>query len=133
MKMKKKKKFLWASVHDMTSDQTKELLELGSVVYLKDIDRKLYDEMCNLKFTSVLCDIAYDLGLYMDDGYIVVQPAGSPALQAWIGNVLEGKISGDNDVWYSFSDRVSEDVTLPDGSVKKVSMFRHKGWIKLER
>jgi len=31
---------------------------------------------------------------------------------------------------YAFSKRVSEEVKQPDGTVKKVSVFKHEGWIK---
>jgi hypothetical protein len=29
---------------------------------------------------------------------------------------------------FADSDRISEDIPQPDGSVKKISTFRHKGW-----
>lgn len=31
--------------------------------------------------------------------------------------------------WYSYSERVSQEETLPDGSVKKTNVFRHVGFI----
>ena len=31
---------------------------------------------------------------------------------------------------YAFSERVSEDAVQPDGSVRKVAVFRHKGFIE---
>ena len=30
---------------------------------------------------------------------------------------------------YSFTERVSVEETLPDGSVKKSSVFKHAGWV----
>lgn len=32
---------------------------------------------------------------------------------------------------YSFSERVSVETTLPDGSVQKTAVFRHVGWVKV--
>jgi hypothetical protein len=32
---------------------------------------------------------------------------------------------------YSFSERVSQEEQQPDGSVKKVNIFRHAGWVQV--
>jgi hypothetical protein len=42
---------------------------------------------------------------------------------------IAASIIGTGRVIFADSDRVSEDILQPDGSVKKVSIFKHKGWI----
>ena len=49
-----------------------------------------------------------------------------PALQPWLTEALfrAGVLP-----LFAVSDRVSEEKTLPDGSVRKVNVFRHLGWV----
>lgn len=48
----------------------------------------------------------------------------------WQGGLLSsGRDAPPIATMYSFSERVSEEQTMPDGTVKKVNTFRHGGWV----
>lgn len=61
-----------------------------------------------------------------DIGVCLVMIGGAP----WFMSVLEKELLevGCNPI-YAFSQRVSEEVTLPDGTVEKRNVFRHEGFV----
>lgn len=70
---------------------------------------------------------AYALSLIaLEEGYPRAMVGGFGALMGPLERAL-------NDLGitpiFAFSERVSEEVTLPDGTVRKVSRFRHLGWV----
>jgi hypothetical protein len=54
---------------------------------------------------------------------------GAPYLMPALDDVLFEHFS--IEPLYSFSERVSEEVVQPDGSVRKVNTFRHAGWVEI--
>lgn len=63
---------------------------------------------------------------YINNDVAFAMVGGAP----WFMSVLETKLR-DKHVMpiYAFTQRVSEEVTLPDGTVKKWNVFRHEGFI----
>ena len=125
------KKFIWCSVHTPSAEQIAELQSAwgmeGELVYLKDIYPSLQE------FLNNCTDSYYDLIQHAKDLHevarseyaILVQPGGSQAFQYVLGKIAMTNLHK-NAVLYAFSERVSEDIPQEDGSVKKVSYFKHK-------
>ena len=124
------KKVLWASPHNMTEEQIKSLGDV-EIIYLKDSLPKLHKRLCNMQIDSNRENLVYELAAHArrvlgtPEGELplVYQPAGDPKFQYLVGMI---------DVFqpvYAFSKRISEDIEQPDGSIKKVSTFKHEGWI----
>jgi len=120
-------KFVWCSPHTPTEEQ---LSELGTdIQYLKDIDPELMATISNLKPSDDLYSVAKALLHQFDHDTVLLQPAGSPAFQFNLGKVYaRGNATELPIVMYAMSERVSEDIPQPDGSIKKVSIFKHLGW-----
>ena len=125
-----KKKFIWASAHQPTKEQLNYLNLKGDIIYLKDIAPNIFNELTNLKLDSDLEGLASSL-VTIAKKHTLVQPAGSPAFQAVLGMYRASHIYGDFGLWYAYSERVSQDMPQPDGSVKKISIFQHKGWVEV--
>lgn len=123
-------KYLWASPHNPTEAQLKELSVLnGKVVLLKDINPDLFGRLSNLQFDTDLDKLAGELlSFAMANCDFLVQPAGSPAFHMRLGitNVNSGM---EMPILFAFSKRVSKDVENPDGSVTKTVVFNHEGFI----
>ena len=129
--------FIWAAAHEMTPEQESTLN--GSIKMLKDIDPQLHNELCNLSKDSDLVGLVWDLLKIAEDA-ILVQPAGSPVFQNTLGVVSIMKRIGSSldairiavdtqRIIYAYSKRVSQDIPQPDGSIKKISTFKHEGWV----
>ena len=125
--MAKENTFLWASVHQPTSQQIESL---GKVFMLQDVNPGLLSKLGNIQQDSDLHALAVELIKYArDNDSTLVQPAGSPAFHVVLGKRLAGILATDRpSVIFSYSKRVSYDVVLPEGT-KKVSYFKHEGWI----
>ncbi len=118
--------YVWCSPHTPTAEQ---LNDLGTVVYLKDIDKDLFNTISNLKVGDKLYSIAKALLYKFDHHTVLLQPAGSPAFQFELGKVYaRGNATELPIVMYAVSERVSQDIPQPDGTIKKVSIFKHLGW-----
>lgn len=127
-------KVIWCSVHTPTTEQLEELqswLDEGDeLMYLKDINPELFDTLINspannyelLGLAKALHELAREMSA------ILVQPSGSIAFQYMLGKVSMTNfyVTG---ILYSYSERVSEDIPQEDGSVKKISIFRHKCFV----
>jgi hypothetical protein len=122
------KYFIWASPHKPTVQQKEELKEKGALLYLEEIAPELFLNLINLEINTNLDSLVSALTDVLSDfkEVALVQPAGSPAFQYVLG--AHGIAWS---VLYSFSERKSKDVPQEDGTIKKVSVFEHKGWIKV--
>ena len=126
-------KILWASVHVPTEEQLKELAKFGEVSLLQSINLDLFNRLINTP--SIDYDIsvlAYDFQrwCFSNDYTIIVQPSGS------LPFIFElGRITGINDRGITFmfadSERISVDEPQPDGTIKKTSIFKHRGFISM--
>lgn len=139
--MTKETKLIWGSPHKPTKEQINSLEEEYNVEleYLQETNPELYSKMIDSPETREgLWELAVEVCKKMDNN-ILVQPAGSLAFhhmlgsqKAWRGGSWhEGEDKRPRQVIYAHSERVSEDHEQPDGSVKKISIFKHKAWIKL--
>lgn len=127
---------VWASPHNPTQEQLQSLSNIyTNIVYLKDINADLFYKICNSPSNSDgLFTLANDfISFVLDyrhttnaDNLHIVQPAGSPAFQYVLGRLTSDEYIN---VVYAHSERESIDEVQPDGSVKKISVFKHKGWI----
>lgn len=126
------KVYLWAAAHEMTAEQKAELEQNGGkVALLSEIDKSLHKDLCNINPESNMRSHAVALvALCHRANAILVQPAGSPAFQNVLGQVNEQatKFNARVPICYAMSERKSEDNPQPDGSVKKVSVFKHLGF-----
>jgi len=127
-----KKVFVWSSPHKATQEQLDSLESRGSVLLLSELAPELFNEISNLTISSDLDRLARKLVslLVGVKDTVLVQPAGSPALQAVLGGHLESRHI-DRQVWYAFSKRISQDIEQADGTIKKVAIFKHEGWVKV--
>jgi hypothetical protein len=128
----KKVNYLWAAAHEMTPEQEESLKKTGTVTKLQEMNNTLHNELCNLKLDSLLAVNAREL-LRQSEGYTLIQPAGSPAFQFQLGieNQKEKSASKKVKIQYAFSKRVSRDIPQPDGSIRKIAIFTHEGWVKV--
>lgn len=115
----KKDVLIWASAHKPTTEQIKELEKMGRLEY---IDECILERMSDIKVDTDLEKLMDDVLDSCDNitpyDYILVQPAGSPKFQWMLGDYRVQCL-------YAFSERRSEDIPQADGSVKKVSIFKH--------
>ena len=125
--------YLWASPHKPQSGQLKMLD--GAVYFLEEVHPELFDKICNMTFDTNIIKLADELLAYcLNNNYqVLVQPGGSPAFQATLGllkaenNINAMKLG----ICWSFSKRVSEDIPQDDGTIKKVAIFKHEGFVYL--
>ncbi len=116
--------FIWASAHNPTTEQLIDLQSKGTVSFLKDLNPELHARMVNCPSNRIaLSALATDLHVAGKDS-ILVQPAGSPLFLTTFGVV-----NGIDNLLFADSKRESKDIPQADGSVKKVSTFRHLGWV----
>jgi hypothetical protein len=120
------KKNLWASPHSPTSEQ---ISEACGFVFLKDINPALQDRLENSPDNlDSLNELATELLVFCkENNYNLYQPAGNPSFQFVLGSTAMNYL--DVNIFYAYSERVSQDITQPDGSIKKVSIFKHKKFI----
>lgn len=121
--------YLWAAAHNILPEQRAELEKDGSeVVILSELSAELHKKLCNITPECDLYSLAKAIiSLCNRHEAVLVQPAGSPAFQYVLGRTNE-QADGYNarvPVAYAVSERVSEDIPQADGTVKKVSVFRH--------
>ena len=135
-----KKVFIWCSVHQISEAQTQELQQLGmeELLFLPaELQARINNcpgDMGGIK------DLREDLGKYLGVTYgwnnsdlHIVQLGGSPMFHKVWGALSIYKGHNERGAPYkmvdSYSERVSEDIPQEDGSVKKVSTFRHKNFM----
>lgn len=120
------KKNLWASPHSPTSEQ---ISEADGFVFLKDVNTALQDKLENSPDDlASLNELATELlDFCKENEYNLYQPAGNPSFQFVLGSTAMNYL--DVNIFYAYSERVSQDVAQPDGSIKKVSIFQHKKFI----
>lgn len=124
------KNFLWCSPHQPTAEQLSSLQNEGEVVFLKDVAPALMERLGD---TPRDRQGMFDLALEVQEVAIqrdakIVQLGGSPAFLFVAGAAINSALSKGR-IIFADSERVSEDQLQPDGSVRKVSIFRHRGWI----
>ena len=128
---------IWCSVHQPTQQQMNELTEMGQLLFLRDIDPEMMTKISDSPSTEEELEVlaqdfmrltSLPFEVTVDKNITLVQPAGSPAFQLMLGRCMDQM---QIQVMYAHSERVSVDESQPDGTVKKVSTFQHKGWIRL--
>ncbi|ETD73094.1 hypothetical protein V757_00365 [Pelistega indica] len=62
---------------------------------------------------------------------VYVMLGGAPYLMRYLENALNGFWYYDIIPLYAFTERVSYEETQPDGTVKKVSSFKHAGFVEV--
>lgn len=121
-------KFIWASAHKPTPEQIQELG--GEISYLPV---ELQEKLNNTPSTGEgLVKVAIELLKYATDWKaILVQPGGSPAFQCVLGSMDTAENGFFVRIMYAHSERVSNDEPQADGSIKKVSVFKHIKFIEV--
>ena len=132
--MSKKPIVLWASAHALSAEQRTELEgQYFKVLTLEEIRLDLFGKLTKLTTTSAYFVLATTLAnIASDQGYDVAQPAGNGLFHTILG-VVWTKRDVQQDILFASSERCSEDIAQPDGSVKKVSVFKHLGFNSLIR
>ena len=119
------KQLVWASVHQPTKVQLEELEEMGNLTFL---DNEMLDRLTNTPSDRVgLINLATKLDNLVGDATLV-QPSGSLAFIHILG-FIRGGVYVNKKTIFAHSERVSKDIPQADGSVKKISTFKHLGWI----
>lgn len=118
--------FLWCSPHTPTEEQFYSLNNQHPLLLLKDIDPELAERLSNTPRDRRDCQrLADEVSATAEQhDAMIVQLGGSPLFLVMAAGVI-----GSGRMIFAESERVSEDIPQPDGSVKKISTFRHKGWI----
>jgi len=130
------------TVHELTEEQKQTAKELGVVSFMeyKDLYPDLFKQVSNSpdnsdELDSLAVRVVNSMNAILAEHKNVFfhLPFGSPAfnfaLSKWIwfakkNGIYKGKIL------FSHSERVSREITLPDGSVKKESVFSFKKFIR---
>ena len=120
------KNLLWCANHTPTIEQHISLNDMGNIIHLKDIAPELAERLSNTPSSRSECRV-----LAMDISELaerieakIIQLGGSPLFL-----VMASPIIGSGRMIFADSERISEDIPQADGSVKKISIFKHKGWI----
>ena len=135
-----KKIFLWCSVHQISEAQTQELKQMGmeELEFLpSELQGRINNCPDNVKDLVSMCS---DLERFLGDTYgwnnrglHIVQLGGSPMFQKIFGaRVLYQGHNEQGAPWKmvdAYSERVSEDIPQEDGTIKKVSVFKHKHFL----
>jgi hypothetical protein len=133
--MKSPKKFLWASSHLPTTEQVLDLESRGELEYLSLVNEDLQQSLSNIQQDENLQTLVKNAITTCREHKIttLIQPAGSPAFLFALGlefGYSEGVYGGiPCEVLFSYSERVSVDTVLEDGSISKTSIFKHLGWV----
>jgi len=130
-------RIIWATPHQMTSEQLEELKQLFGegvkIIGLADaIGMGVPDITASPDDPNKLRDLAVDFVNAVRRAGIdaVIQPAGSQAFQFMLGTVVK-ELNVPIVVAYAHSERVGVNELQEDGSVKKTSFFLHKRFILL--
>lgn len=118
---------LWCASHNPLPEQ-------GEFILLSELDPELAKDLANTpKDAALLRRLAERLlNLAADNWLDIYQPGGSPAFQFILGQVAaQTRHNPELGIFYAHSVRDSRDEVQPDGSVRKVSTFRHGGWVRV--
>ena len=126
---------LWAAAHDIQPEQRAELESVGDIIILKENNPNLWDRLTQMspKDTRKVRDDLIDY-VNKENIDLVVQLAGPPSFQFEMGEVsmddaIEGGIFHKSPAFvWSYSRRESQDIPQKDGTSKKVSIFKHRGF-----
>ena len=113
------------SNHVLTEEQIKDLKENWDVDNIVELPADLKKEWSNLTPESYksVCDEILKFAYRDIKTAAFIHAAGFPAAVNYLCKEYPGCI-------YAYSERISEDVPQPDGTVKKVSTFNHKGFYR---
>jgi hypothetical protein len=116
---------LWCSIHQPTKEQ---IAELDEIVFLADVNPLLQDKLNNSPIDAKeLRELAREfITFVIENNYFPVQVGGSIAFQYTLGRISAEIPFA---VKYAHSERVSVDEPQADGSVKKISVFKHVKFI----
>ena len=113
---------LWCPQHALTPEQSSEL-DGFHIAKLADVDPGLFAALANCPADiGQLENLADELCQILPVVDRVVLPIGSPLFQAILATKLVG---WGGLVGFAHSVRESMDQTQPDGSVRKMAVFRH--------
>ncbi|MFR4518417.1 MAG: hypothetical protein ACLT40_00460 [Fusobacterium sp.] len=118
------KKILNMSNHTLTGEQIAELSSMGyEVVELTAEDKALWGQMNPSNYKEFIYRVMEDSDTrYAVDAYHI---AGFPPA---VVNAVCLACTLNMPALYAYSERVSEEVHQPDGTVKKVNVFKHLGF-----
>lgn len=120
--------------HGLTEVQVAELKimygENVELVNLRDTNQDLFSKLSNISANADLNALAHSLiyTITMNNFDVVILPIGSPAFMYKLAS-LNDEICADK--LFAHSERVSKEVTNPDGSVTKTNVFNHVGFITI--
>lgn len=113
------KKILVVMNHNLTEDQLKDLRMLNiEPIYLTEEDKKVWGDMTPERIVEFLDTVRNNYGLV--DYYLIQGHMGATY------TLVTGL--GARRCWYAQTNRETSEVMQPDGTVKKVAVFKHKGF-----
>lgn len=111
--------------HNLNQQQFNELKDYD-IFYLKDVNPDLFKYLANCSSNEEeLRNLSFQLIEVANKYSTTLLPIGSPAFMYLFAQEFLG------DVLFAHSQRMSVDEPQADGSVKKVSVFKHLKFIKL--
>lgn len=113
------KKMLVIMNHELTEDQLKNLKMLEiEPVYMTEFDKGFWANMIPERIEEFMDRVRNNYGP-MDYYFVQGHMGATYTLVTGLGA---------RRCWYAQTDRISEDIPQPDGTVKKISKFKHKGF-----
>lgn len=122
-------KLLCTINHNLTDKQKSELNNMGyEIQYLHDVKPEIAEQLRNcpadenalIALSWIFVDICFDFDA-------VLLPVGSPAFMHLVSQNLDRSIVA----LFAHTERISEDIPQPDGSIKKIAKFEHVRFISL--
>ena len=122
----------WASAHKPTAQQLEEIECIYPGAELQYLPQELQEKINDCPpLRRDLIKLAQNVIKYIGKDAVIFQLGGSPAFQIIFGRETvefypdSMAFNAPLTIWNAFSKRESQDCPQEDGSVKKVSVFRH--------
>ena len=128
-----KKNCIWGSTHEITDEQ-REQIE-ATYENILPLDTDLLGKVSNLQPEDDFAELAFDVLAYAGDYEAdLIQVGGNASFQTILGETRIKYFFDRDDLdsfvslIYAESRRESAEAMKGDGSVRKISVFRHIGW-----
>jgi len=117
------KKILILMNHKLTDEQEKELKDQGYEIHY--LPRKLQEKFSNVDPSNVVCAAKEIADYVLNNDFDAVVLQGHNVLCAYLWYLL---MKNNVRILYAHSKREVQEIPQEDGSVKKVSIFKHEGF-----
>lgn len=119
--------------HQLQDNQIIELLRLGyEIINLRDANPELFSKLANSPSEEEeILELAEEFADFILNFPAVLLPLGSPAVMFATAMQLKDLQTTKKNFFFAHSIRISEDVPQPDGTIKKIQIFKHEKFLVL--